>query len=210
MDSRLRGNDAWMIFITTKKGALNLKEGIHMLRINFRTILTGFIALLVSNCMNDPEQVFIEDPLNINRQLSAALKDECGMYIPMNFNITSTDEFHNYKLLILGEVDGHMDTRISTLGMNKTHEFLFKEVLFIYVSLRDDCFSKDSPCETEKDTLESRYYKTFIREFRTYRDEKTLNKLFKRSFLNSPDHIFLMTKSNAKKFSNGMKELIIE
>lgn len=186
-----------------------------MLQIIFRTILLGVTLLLLANCANEPEQVAIKDPLNISKPLSAALKEECGIYVPMSSNIASTEEFLKKKLFILGEVEGHMDTRVSGLGMEKTGDFLFKEVLFIYVTLEGDCRSnhahaKDTPCSTKKDTLESREFQTFIREFRTYKDEKVLNKLFKQNYLDSPDYIFLMTKLNARKFSNQIKELIIE
>ncbi len=181
-----------------------------MLQAIFRSILIGFVALLLSSCTNYPEQVFIKDPLNISKSLSDLLKDECGLYVPINSNVSSTDEFHKHKLFIFGEVEGHMDTRISALGVKKTHNFLFKEVLLIYVTYGEKCPSKDSPCETKKDTLETEDYKIFVREFKTYRDEKTLNKIFKRSFINSPDYIFLMTKLNAEKFSNKMKEIVIK
>jgi hypothetical protein len=175
----------------------------------FRTVLIGFVFLL-SSCTNNPEQVSIKDPLNISKPLSDALKDECGLYVPMNSNVSATDQFPKHKLLILGEVEGHMDTRVAGLGMQETQDFLFKEVLFIYVTLGESGPLKDSLCETKKDTLESREYKKFPREFTTYRDEKTLHRIFKQNFINSPDYIFLMTKSNAKKFSNRMKELIVE
>ncbi len=180
-----------------------------MLQSIFRTVLIGFV-LILSICTNNPEQVFIKDPLNISKPLSDALKKECGLYVPIHSNVSSTEEFPKFKLLILGEVDGHIDTRISMLGMKKSGSFLFNEVLFIYVTLGENGPCKDTPCETKKDTLESENYKKFPREIRSYKDEKTLNKIFKQSYIGSSDYVFLMTKTNAKKFSKRMKELVIK
>lgn len=180
-----------------------------MLQAIFRTVLIGFVFLL-SGCANYHEPLPVKDTLGISKPLSDVLKDECGLFVSMDSKVSSTEDFLNYKLLILGEVEGHMDMAISTLGMNKTHNFLFKEVIFMYVTFGEGCPSKDSPCATEKDTLISANYKKLPREMNTYSDEKTLNKIFKRSFIHSPDYIFLMTKSNAKKFSKRLKELIIK
>lgn len=179
-----------------------------MLQAIFRTVLIGF-ALLLSSCANYPEPLLIKDTLGISKPLSDALKDIYGLYVPINSKVSSTRDFYNHKLLLLGNLEGHLDMKIVGLSMKETRNFLFKEVIFIDSTSTVNCPTKDALCATKKDTLITGDYKELPRERNTYSSNTDLNKIFERS-LNSDDCVFLMEKSNSKYYSNRLKELIIE
>jgi len=179
-----------------------------MLQAFFRMVVIGFLLLLVS-CANYPEPLPIKDSLDIGKPLSDALKDKYGIYVPINSKISSTRDFYNHTLLLLGNLEGHLDMKIIGLGMKETRNFLFKEVIFIDSTSEVSCPTKDALCATKRDTLITGDYKKLPRERKTYSSKTDLNKIFEGS-LNSTDCVFLMEKSNSKHFSKRLKELIIE
>jgi hypothetical protein len=180
-----------------------------MVRAIFSMVLIGFVFLF-SRCANYPEPLLCRDTLGISKSLSDVLKKKYGLFVTMNSTISSTDDFFDCTLLLLGDTEGHLDTRIAFLGMKKTQKYLFKEVIFIDSSSDVEVSSptKDT-CVIKNDTVISIDYKLLPRTRNTYGDNTDLNKIFEQS-LNSGDCVFVMTKSNSKRFSNRLKELIVK
>jgi hypothetical protein len=181
-----------------------------MVRAIFFTVIIGLV-LISPQCTKYPEPLLLKDTLGISTSLSDVLKKKYGLFVAIHSKVSSTDDFISCKLLLFGDVEGHMDTRIATLGMKKTHNFLFKEVISIDSSSDVEVSSplEDAPCVIKKDTLESIDNKKLPRVRNTYSDTTDLNKIFERS-LNATDCVFVMTRSDSKRFSNRLKELIIK
>lgn len=180
-----------------------------MLRIVLFAVAAGTI-LLVSGCEKKPEPVKINDALGVGKPLSAALKSKFAMYVTTNSKVESTQDFLNCALVLLWDTEGHLDMKITMLEMEKTHDFLFREVVFID-SIQDDelnTSTENAPYEVDKDTLESVEDQLLPRVRTTY-NKIDINKIFER-YLDCDDCVFVASRSYAKQYASRLKELVIK
>ena len=181
-----------------------------MIRVIFSTVLIGFVFIIL-RCANYPEPLLCKDTLGISKSLSDIMGKKYSLFVALNSKISSTDDFFNLTLLLLGNTEGHLDTRIALLDMKKNHKFLFKGVIFIDSSSDVEVGrqTKDTPYITKKDTLESVDDKKLPRLWNTYAYKTDLNKIFEQ-WLNCSDCVFVMAKSDSKHFADRLKELIVK
>jgi hypothetical protein len=168
----------------------------------------GFFTLLLSSCVNYPEQLPIKDTFDLKESISDILNTEYGLYINKDVKISSTENFNTLKLVLIGETEPNMDIRLVTLGMKKTNKFLFNKVIYLQISNNMSNPNKDKPCaiSNENLTIDGNEL-SCVREI--YSKDADLSTIFEKS-MNSIDCVFLTKKTNSKKYSNVLKELIVK
>ncbi len=168
----------------------------------------GFFAILLSSCAKYPEKLSIKDTLDLKESLSDILKSDYGLFINKDVKISSTEDFNNFKLVLMGETEPNMDIRLVTLGMNKTNKFLFSRVTQIQISNNMSNPDKDKPGATmnENLTINGNGIPSVKEIYGKDADLSTISE----KMVNSTDCVFLMKKANSIKISDKLKELILK
>jgi hypothetical protein len=171
-------------------------------------LIGGFLVLFIASCTNYPEQLSIKDTFDLKESIPDILKNEYGLFINKAVKISSTADFNNLKLVLIGETEPNMDIRLVTLGMKKTNKLLFNKLVYIQISDNMSNADKDKPCATLNENLSINGNELpCVREI--YSKNAELSTIFEKS-LNSIDCVFLTKKANSKKYSNMLNELIVK
>jgi TonB family protein len=177
---------------------------------SFQKLSLLLFAIVLFGCSKHPQQLTINDAMDLEKSFSDILKNGYGLFVNKDIKVTTTNEFHKFNLVLIGETEPNMDIRLVTLGMDKADRFLFNQIFYIQISDNVSHPVKDKPCMTSDETVtingreilskheiysKGAEYKTIIGNFISGSNK---------------DYMLLMKKEYASSFADKLNELIIK
>ena len=177
-----------------------------------KKLIIVIIWILLLTNVKSLAQTSIKDSSDIKESILNILNNEYSLFINKGTKITSTNDFINFKLIIVGVNEQNIDIRLDTMVMNKTDKFLFNKIISVYISPNYSNPDKDidkEPCarETEHVTLKNGSVLDVFYEY--YCRGANLKNILKNNF-NTTEYIFLIKKADAKNYFKKQNELTIK
>ena len=167
--------------------------------------------MLLSACSGSTGKIIIKDSTGIKKSLTEKLKKEYGLYVNKVTQISSTADFADFKLVLLGDAEPEMDIRIAAIGLQETGKFLFGKVESVQISKNMSGPDKNKPGSVMSENVNSEVGGSLARVRMFYGKEANYNEIIEKYISSANnDCVYLMKKQYAKIVAGKLNELVLE
>lgn len=170
------------------------------------------IFFMNSSCETRTNKLDVFDRIGLGSTISELNKNGYGLFVGLNSNLKSTEEFYNYDLILVGEISQSIEFGLVLTGIYNKKRPLFKNIVHLKIS--KDFYSpvKHIPYETMREQSiidkEGLVNNRIIRRIEIYpkgADVKTLVE----NYLNYRNCIFLIHKSEIRELRDDLFEVSV-
>jgi hypothetical protein len=177
-----------------------------------KSLLIVLIGIILLTYVKSSAQIAIKDSHDIKESFLQFHNKEYAFFINKGTKISSTEDFSNFKLILVGETEPNIAIHLDTLGMNKTNKVLFKKIISVNISpniSNPNIEINKKACMSSTDNIPFKKNGIVLQVFNEYYCKGADMKTILKNNYNTTEYIFLTKKVDAKKYFKKQNELTI-